>query len=108
MRRRKITDAQEIIDQTITARNPKVRERIELEYVNAVVAQLIYEARTKAGLTQRQLAERVGTSQPVIARLEDSNYGGHSLNMLQRIATSLGKRLDLRLLPASPRPVSAA
>jgi len=49
--------------------------------INAHVAKLIYEARIKAGLTQ-QLADLSGTKQPVIARLEDADYEGHSLSML--------------------------
>jgi transcriptional regulator with XRE-family HTH domain len=57
------------------------------------VAQLIYDARTKAGLTQKQLAGLIGTSQPNIARLEDADYEGHSLTMLQRIAKALNQRL---------------
>jgi len=64
---------------------------------------MIYEARTRAKLSQRQLAELVGTRQPVIARLEDADYRGHSLSMLQRIARALNKRLDVRFVQAGPR-----
>jgi len=42
------------------------------ETLNAEVARLIYEARTQAGFTQAALAERIGTTQPVIARLGDA------------------------------------
>ncbi len=62
-------------------------------------AQIILEAREAAGLTQRQLAELVGTKQPAIARLEDADYEGHTLSMLQRIADALGQRLLLRMEP---------
>lgn len=51
------------------------------------------------GLTQKQLAERVGTTQSVIARLEDADYSGHSLFMLQRIASVLDRKLVVNLLP---------
>jgi len=78
-------------------RDPHTREMIETATVNALVAKLIYEARTKARLTQKQLADLIGTKQPVIARLEDADYGGHSLSMLQRIATALNRRLEIRL-----------
>jgi predicted transcriptional regulator len=64
---------------------------------------MIYEARTKAGLTQQQLAELVGTKQPVIARLEDADYEGHSLSMLQRVASALNQRLEMHLVPASEK-----
>jgi transcriptional regulator with XRE-family HTH domain len=64
------------------------------------IAELIYDARLAAGLTQAQLAAKVGTTQSVIARLEDANYNGHSLSMLQRIAAALGKRTEIRFMPA--------
>jgi transcriptional regulator with XRE-family HTH domain len=70
------------------------------ELANAELAQKIYELRTKAGLTQRQLANLVGTTASVICRLEDADYEGHSLAMLRRIAAALDKRVEIRFLPA--------
>jgi len=66
--------------------------------VNAAVAQLIYDARNKAGLSQAELAKRVGTKQSVISRLEAADYEGHSLTMLQRIAAALGQCVEIRFL----------
>ena len=51
--------------------------------------------RTEAGLTQSQLAGLVGTTQSVISRLEDSDYDGHSLSMLTRIAEALHKKVSV-------------
>lgn len=76
----------------------ELREMIDEEQLNAI-AQLIYDARTRAGLTQKELAERVGTRQPTIARLEDADYAGHSLRMPRRIAAALHMRLEVRLVP---------
>jgi len=83
------------------ASNPQLGERIEEEHLAANIATEIYVARTEAGLTQKQLAERVGTTQSVIARLEDSDYDGHSLKMLRRIASALGRcmRIDFYQRP---------
>jgi len=67
------------------------------------VAQMIYDARTAAGLSQRQLAKVVGTTASVICRLEDADYDGHSLGMLRRIAEALNKKVELRLVPAAKR-----
>jgi ribosome-binding protein aMBF1 (putative translation factor) len=64
------------------------------------IAQLIYDARVAAGLTQQQLAELVGTRQPVISQLESADYQGHSLSMLQRIADALRMKVEVRLVPA--------
>lgn len=84
--------------------NKRIGDDLELERmiaeetVNARVAQEIYDLRTKAGLTQSELAKRVGTTQPVIARLEDADYKGHSLRMLVRIANALGREVDIRFV----------
>jgi ribosome-binding protein aMBF1 (putative translation factor) len=98
----KTKDALKILDH-LTGNDSQLREQIERETVNVQVAQLIYDARTKAGLTQKQLAALIGTSQPNIARLEDADYEGHSLTMLQRIAKALNQRLEISLRPAEPR-----
>jgi len=95
----KTKDALKILDH-ITGTDRKLQRLIEEETVNTQVAVLIYQARIKAGLTQQQLANLVGTKQPVIARLEDADYEGHSLSMLQRVAKALNKTLDIRFVPA--------
>lgn len=59
------------------------------------LALLVREMREDAGLTQAELAKKVGTTQSVIARLEDAEYTGHSLTMLERIATACGVGLTL-------------
>ena len=82
------------------AGNPKREEEYEVEVINAEIARQIYELRTKASLTQQELAERVGTSKSAICRLEDADYEGHSLSMLKRIAKALDKRVEIRFVPA--------
>jgi len=94
----KTTDALKILDR-ITGDDAELRELIQQETVNVHVARLIYDARTQAGLTQEELAERIGSKQPVVARLEDADYEGHSLTMLQRIAEALNLILDIRFVP---------
>ena len=106
MARKKTKNALDIIARDV-GHDPKFWEMVEQEKLNAKVAQMIYEARTKAGLSQRQLAELVATSQSVIARLEDADYEGHSLTMLRRIAGALHKRLDVRFLPGGRPPQTA-
>jgi ribosome-binding protein aMBF1 (putative translation factor) len=72
---------------------------VERERTNAEVAQLIYDRRIAAGLTQKELAKLVGTTQSVISRLEDADYEGHSMAMLQRIANALGQQLTIGMTP---------
>ena len=96
---RKTSDAMEIIEARFLAKDPSLRALVDQATENAVLAQLVYDARTEAKLTQAALAKLVGTTQSVISRLEDADYRGHSLTMLRRIAEALGKRLELKLVP---------
>jgi ribosome-binding protein aMBF1 (putative translation factor) len=102
----KTKDAVKIIDRMVGA-DKELRDLIAEETVNVRVARMIYDARNKAGLTQKELAKLVGTSQSVIARLEDADYEGHSLSMLSRIAAALNKRVDIRFLTAKTPPQHA-
>lgn len=97
MRKKKTKSAARILDKKI-GKDADLRAMIEQETINAQVAMLIHEVRVEQGLTQKELAEKVGTQQPVIARLEDADYEGHSLSMLNRIAEKLGKRLEIRMV----------
>lgn len=79
---------------------------LEQSYEEAVfdteVASLILGLRTEAGLSQRALAKKAGTTASVICRLEDADYEGHSLAMLRRIAGVLGKKVQIRFVSATP------
>lgn len=96
-RSRSVSDALQVLEE-VTGDAPELRNAIEDETLNARIAQLIYAARTDAGMTQKMVAQRVGTTQSVIARLEDADYAGHSLSMLNRIARVLGKQIEVRFV----------
>lgn len=83
--------------------SPARQASLEKEWLNAQIARQIYDLRMKAGLTQRQLASLVGTTASVICQLEDSDYSGHSLSMLQRVATALSLRIEFRFVPLAKR-----
>ena len=53
--------------------------------------------REKRGLSQKELATRIGTSQQQISRLESPSYEGHSLSMLRRVAEALGADVHVTL-----------
>lgn len=91
----KTSNALKIIDNLIS-QDPELENLVREASLNAVVAQLIYEARTVRGLTQKELADRIGTKQSAIARLEDADYDGHSLSMLQKIARALNQRVEIK------------
>lgn len=98
---RSTSDAVEILDRVLVGDDPARRAAADKAFEDAVIGQLIYDARTAAGLTQKELAERIGSDQSVISRLESADYEGHTLNMLRRIAAALGKRLDIRFIDAA-------
>lgn len=95
--RKTTRDAIEILDR-VTGDDSELREMIAEERINTQIAQMIHDARTSAELTQKQLADLVGTQQSTIARLEDADYEGHSLSMLRRIAEALNLGLEVRFV----------
>ena len=97
-RTRKTADAVEILHRRYVQGDPRREAALQTERVNAEVAAMVHHRRTEAGLTQEELAELVGTTQSVISRLEDADYEGHSLSMLQRIAIALKMRLKVSLV----------
>jgi DNA-binding XRE family transcriptional regulator len=101
-RKRTTTDAVKILHNRYFKGDPKRLASLESEREKAAIAAQIYDLRNKASLTQKQLADLVGTTQSVISRLEDADYRGHTLSLLERIATALHCRVEVRLLPDKP------
>lgn len=92
------TDAVSIFEQRYIRNNARMRRFIEQERVTAEAAQQIYDLRQEAGLTQKELAQLVGTNTSAISRLEDADFGRHSLSTLLRIGAALGKRVQVRFV----------
>jgi transcriptional regulator with XRE-family HTH domain len=93
---RQTTDAVEIPHRRYVEGKPEAAAMLEEVRAEAEVARSIYRIRTEAGLTQQDLATRIGTTASVISRLEDADYSGHSLAMLRRIAAALGRRVEIQ------------
>lgn len=96
----KVTDAVEILKRKTGIDPDRDAEMLQINE-DFRVAQMIYDARTEAGLTQKELAKTVGTTQSVISQLESAEYKGHSLSMLERIARALHRQVEIRLVPIS-------
>lgn len=81
---------------------PAVRAEYErIERNEMPMLDLILKARSEAGLTQAQVAERMGTKAPAVARLENALITGKhspSVATLQKYAAALGKKLEVRLV----------
>ena len=71
-------------------------ESLELE--NQLVSQLL-KARSRAGLTQDAVAERMGTTKSAISRLESAGKHAASLATLKRYASAVGCDLQVKLVP---------
>jgi len=99
-KRKLTTDAVAIIHRRYYEGKPDRLAALEQARANDDVARKIAALRAEAGLSQRQLAKLVGTTASVICRLEDANYEGHSLAMLQRIAAAMDRRVEIRFVQA--------
>jgi ribosome-binding protein aMBF1 (putative translation factor) len=100
----KTTPWSEVRDAALASMTAAERATYDEAYERAGIAmrlaELFYETRIAAGLSQTELARRMRTSQPVIARIE----GGGStptVDMLDRLARATGKRLEISLAEAS-------
>lgn len=96
---KRTSDAVRILHRRYVGEDHQRKASLEQERVNAQVARTIFELRKRAGLSQKELAERVQTTQSVISRLEDADYEGHSLSMLSRIAEALDQQLQVVMRP---------
>ena len=79
-------------------KNPKYRKSYDALHDEFALARAVIEARKAAGLTQLELAQKMGTTQPVVARLEAGN-ARPSLRTLERLAEATGSKLVIALQP---------
>lgn len=79
--------------------DPKFARRFERAGEAWDVALQLSALRRQAGLSQKELAKRVKTSQQQMCRLESPDYEGHSLSMLRRVARELRARVRVVIEP---------
>lgn len=103
---KKTANAVKILHNRYVEDKPGRKASLQEERVNAQVARLIFSLRKDAGLSQKQLAEMIETTQSVISRLEDADYEGHSLSVLEKITSALNKRLIIGAVDVSPEAAS--
>jgi DNA-binding XRE family transcriptional regulator len=93
------SDAVEILHRRYYSGKPQRIAQLEKARAEDELARKIHQLREEAGLTQARLAKMIGTTESVISRLENSDYSGHSLKMLRRVADAVGKRVEIRFVP---------
>lgn len=81
-------------------RDPAFRRRFEEASEEWDLAIQLARLRREKWLTQEQLAERVGTNQQQISRLENPTYHGRSLRTLRKVAEALGAEVEIRIVPS--------
>lgn len=96
--RKRTSDAVKILHRRFYQGNPERLADLEEARVNDEIARKIATSRKEKNLSQRELAALVGTTASVICRLEDADYEGHSLAMLNRIAAALNMRLSINFV----------
>ncbi len=101
-KRKTTSDAVEILHRRFYEGRPERLAELEAARASAAVARAAYELRTKAKLSQRELARRVGLAPAMIAQLEDDDFEGDMLALLQRIAVALNKTVEIRVWTSHP------
>lgn len=83
-------------------KDPKFRAAWETLEDEFAALDILLEVRSRAGLTQEQVAVRMGVSQPALARVEaslSSRKHSPSLTTLRKYATAVGCKLEIKLVP---------
>ena len=83
-------------------KEPKYRRAYEALEEEFVLESAVIDARNRAGLTQKELAKKMGTTQPVVARLESGRVRP-SMRTLERLAEATGSRLLISFEPRETR-----
>lgn len=83
--------------------NPRFRKTFEEEYEKLSLGEQLVRMRLAAGLTQSELAKKIGTTASAISRYESAEYDRYELRTLRRIAAACGGKLQLTLEPPPKR-----
>ena len=93
---RKHLDFNEFLKESL--KNPKIRAEYEKQQPEFALIQALLDARIKKGVTQKELARKIGTKQSAIARLE-SGRANPSVAFLKKLAQALNSHLEIKFIP---------
>jgi transcriptional regulator with XRE-family HTH domain len=85
------------------AQDRDLNAAFQRELARLQLANQIADARKRAGLSQAQLAERIGTKQTGVARMERAGTTGFTTTTLAKIAAATGSKLEVQLTSRTPR-----
>lgn len=80
-------------------KSPEFRKAWEEQEEYFRLLEMMVSARKKSGITQEELAGRLGIKQPVLSRLEHGAYNNASFSTIVNIAHALGYRLEVKMKP---------
>ena len=88
---------------TEVSQDRNLNAAFQRELARLQLANQIADARKRAGLSQAQLAERIGTKQTGVARMERAGTTGFTTTTLAKIAAATNCRLEVQLTTRAPR-----
>ncbi|OIP72247.1 MAG: transcriptional regulator [Oscillatoriales cyanobacterium CG2_30_40_61] len=93
----KTTDGITIINSLIND-DADLQQMITESYINAEIGQLIYDTRIKEKVTAKELADIIGIQESVILDLEEGDYEGNALIILEKVAKVFQQRIQVQLI----------
>ena len=100
---KRMKDDLDKLTEELLMRDPSLKEEFEKADQAWDIAFQIYDLRKKAGLTQKQLAELVGTKQSNIARIESADYTSYTLTTLEKVTRALKAKLEIKIVLKNDR-----
>ena len=91
---KKLLDFQNVLKEEL--KDKEFKKFYEEEGRRLALGYKIAKLRQKQGLTQKELAKEIHTSQATVARLEGGDYLGHSLRTLEKVALATGTHLEIQ------------
>ena len=85
------------------AKDRELNALYQRELARLQIANQIAKLREHAGISQAELARRIGTKQAGVARMERTSYRGYTVGTLAKIAAATGARLEVKLVPRTSR-----
>ena len=96
-KRMSLTPLEDLITEDFGAVGSPQRDRFEMECDAFIIGEQLKEERRKAGLTQEELAERIGTKKSFISRVE-RGHADIQLSTLVKLFRGLGRQVSIRVL----------
>lgn len=78
--------------------DPGLKEGMDEERWHNDIAQMVYDLRNQSGLSQKELADKAGITESIVAQMEDADYDGNVIDMFRKIILALDKKIEIRVV----------